>query len=251
MKNILLSIAFLAIVFSSCSSKQNNSKAADLYTIYRTDSTVVATGEVENGLKKGSWKVYDRKGVLKVERTYSAPFCFKQTKPSVFEFSTMSDSSGKLHFPEIIQTDVLWSKRIWRNYPYTDNETQITLDEFAKVPTYSDDQMQYDVSFETFPDSIDGFHFKEDYYFNKASRQTEIQIIAIAPTFKGVELFWTYYPELKNVLSAETHNALFERKFTSVIYKETKIGSTIDLMSPPEHIEKTLVEQEIGMWRRF
>ncbi len=104
---------------------------------------------------------------------------------------------------------------------------------------------------EVFPDSIDGFHFKEDFYYNRTSRQMEAQIISIAPTFKGKELFWVYYPELKYAISAEMHNKLFQREFKSTIYKETSKDATIDLMSPPEHIEKVLIEQEIGMWRTF
>lgn len=90
------------------------------------------------------------------------------------------------------------------------------------------------------------YRLKEDWFFDKERSVLDVRILAIAPVvyvrdelgqIQGMkELFWLYFPQIRNVLSAyPVYNPLndaqrmsfddlfWKRRFSSIIYKESNV----------------------------
>lgn len=243
-----LVLLFIAIGIASCANNSETKKAKPSYEIRRVDGSLKAEGDLKNGLKSGLWKAYNRKGKIAVTRMYSDFFTFKQTFPDTFSYSAQKDSLGRYFLPEAKEEDKIWNKRLYRTLNYSENDFTLPIQALEKVTIYGDRMFESPIKLEAFPDSIDGLHIKEFWYYNRASKQSEVQIKGFAASFKGEPLFWVLYDDLKPYLSVDLCNKFFTRNFKSTIYKETNEDALTPLFKNAEHVEKVIINQEVNMW---
>lgn len=243
-----LVLIFIAVGLASCSAPTEKKTTKPSYEIRRVNGTLKAEGDLKNGLKAGLWKVYDRNGKHILTREYSDFFTFKQSFPDTFEVSAKKDSLGRYYMPEANEEDKIWNKRLYRTLSYAENDFELPVEALKKVTLYGDRMFENPIKFVAFPDSIDGLHIKEFWYYNKANKQTEVQLKGFAASHKGEPLFWVLYEDLKPHLTVEMCNRFFARNFNSTIYKETNEDASTPLFKNPQHVEKLVINHEVNMW---
>lgn len=249
MKFIKSIIAIVLLI--SCGEEENIRYRQANYKVLRKDGSLKAKGDIINGLKSGNWKIYNRKGKLVQERNYTGFYSFDQVFPESFKFKISKDADGRWALPLAKMEDRLWYKRLYRNFEYIDNDFTIPVEAFKKSKLFADRMFESEFDLNDFPEKIDGLHIKEEWFYNKASRQIEVNIIGIAASYKSEALVWVKYDDLKNHIDTRTFNRFFTRNFNSKIYKETQEDATIDFFIGPEHVEELLINHEVSLWPTF
>jgi hypothetical protein len=275
--------------------QSKNGRMDGSYTSYYLNGKKKSQGSFDNNMRSGLWTVWDSLGTVKMTRYYTNPFSFTQTilpqnDTSIqINFLTHNDS-GITPWHSIEENDVLWMKRIWRYIEPKNNKALFKDDhlfkvmnkniENKKVRVYSSEGDDFGLELNINKVNTDkinliGFRIKEDVFFDASRNVMETRIIGICPvvTKEGsndtLNLFWCYYPELRNMLGSEMTKApnlpskvinlddvFFYRCFQGTIVKESNVHDreiseyivAEDLDKERERIELELIEVEHDIW---
>jgi len=229
------------------------------YASYYPNGQLKAKGMMMNGIRLMDWIFYEASGKPVGQRVYQNPLAYKNGSSKsmnlmagidTLSYKIQRNEENLIELPEIEESDVLWSKRLWRTLPLENNNPMLWNGQFYEAilkglhektitPYEPGDDM-----FTTKADplkikeirsrDIDGYLIKEDAFYNKKLNVMEYRIIGIAPLQNDKPLYWVYYPELRKQLALEPANQpsfpfevqnaddlFFLRDFSSNITKES------------------------------
>ncbi len=275
-----LIVIFMSIVFVSFAMKgkeKHKVVVRDLKIVYETtdgklDGAYVsyykngqkkAEGNFENNYRKGTWKMWDTTGTIRVERDYENPFVFKGLMPKVASkqpmppYTLQYNKEGYIDNFFVEEKMVVWSKQLWRFVGVQENpllfEKNRLFDILYKnmvgglITPYdaNDEEFQHPMptsKIDTSSFQVIGYKIKEDCFFDNVRYVSESRIIGICPVGvtkqkqDTVNVSWLYFPEIRKCLAQEriiakglpsyinTYDDLFFfRYFYGQIYKESNV----------------------------
>ncbi len=275
----------------TCTFEEKEGRLDGKYTSYYKNGQKKAEGFFENNYRHGNWTVWDQNGNIKVQRYYSTPFSFAERPGNIINqpYTVQYNSDGYIEYFNIEETDLVFRKRLWRLIPQDNNamifENNNLFNVLNKniqnknIKAYSpqDDEFKQELT-----DPIDashltiiGYKIKEDFFIDKVRMTSEYRIVGICPvalnkkTFKTVDLYWIYYPEIRKHLAqikltssskdakVKTMDDLFfYRNFSGNIYKESswhnrainELKQGEDAEAESERIELGIIEMENDSW---
>lgn len=259
-----------------------NNRLNGSYKSYYPDGSEKAVGTFKNNIRVGKWGVKSPNGIIKSQRVYSEYQSFTDEKNNLKLQSNVRNEKGLIGFAEINEADVLWSKRVWREVPQENNNPLFNHNKLMEVISkavitgsltcYSNQDDEFTIKLESVESIlkknplVTSYRIKEETFFDKQRGIMETRIIGLAPQTNDndikKELFWIYYPELREILAEQNEIALDDiftlRDFASQIVKESnkRDRSIADYSNDQEairesaRIELTLIETEHDFWLR-
>ena len=205
------------------------------YVSYYKNGQKKAEGNFENNYRKGTWKMWDTAGTLRVERNYENPFVFKNVMPSDANkiywqkpanppYALQYNKEGYIDHFVWEEKMVVWSKRLWRTISPAENPILFEGNHFfnilyknmleGKITPYegSDDEFVHPMAvskIDTSSFKIIGYRLKEDCIFDNVRYVSETRIIGFCPVVvtkqkqDTVNLCWLYLPEMRKCLAQE------------------------------------------------
>ena len=250
MKRLIVILGALVFVSFAMKGKEKHRVVGDAYNaVYETtdgrlDGAYVsyykngqkkAEGNFENNYRKGTWKMWDTAGTLRVERDYENPFVFKSVKPPVANKKYAQQASnqpyalhyskdGYMEYFKLEEKMVVWSKRLWRTITAKNNPLLFDDNLFfnilyknliaGKITPYdtNDEEFQQALAvskIDTSSFKVIGYKIKEDCFFDNVRYVSETRIIGFCPVVvtkqkqDTVNLCWFYFPEMRKCLAQE------------------------------------------------
>jgi hypothetical protein len=191
-------------------------------------------GELVNGYRSGRWKVWDTKGIIKMERVYHTPFDFvriippppKDTAAALLftdSYKLAKDSNGIFTYANIKAENTLWRHKYWRMVERKNNKNIFDDDlllHAIKKQVKNSGAVIYDTIDDRFTTplinsdwQIDGklemlsLLIKEECFFELNRMCFECRIIGICPIVeyggKKLKFGWLYYPDYRKGFGKE------------------------------------------------
>lgn len=206
------------------------------YTSHYKNGQKRAQGKFEHNQRSGTWTLWDREGDTITQRVYESPYAFKRTVPPIPEDGPFERLSQPVYEPErndegsierfyLEERAVVWEHRVFREIKKENNGTLFEEDLLlvsmyrafrsdTSVHIYHNGNFtEEDGSPYMDPDSvpelegIDEYWFRtnEIWFFDNDRLIMDKKIIGIAPVIAEgkdtTELFWMYYPGLREHLA--------------------------------------------------
>lgn len=249
------------------------------YSHFDSENNTTTTGKFKDNLRSGEWIVRDSSNQIVLTREYHSIYSYieKQThnnekvNDSRTKFPLERDSIGLYKFPNIKNSNVLWSKRVKSVLPKNQNKILYAQNYLDKIESfikteeftlYANDELSEILP----PENIDfknskllAISIKKDYFFEKSSKMMQERIVAMTFHLKnhdkeGESNFHIYYPTDGRRLfsSFKTSNGnetiqnlddfLFFKDYSEIIYQEENFNpdKPLDL----ENIEKYKKESD-------
>ncbi|MES2555268.1 MAG: hypothetical protein V4604_03905 [Bacteroidota bacterium] len=265
------------------------------YASYYRNGQKKASGEFAHNCRTGIWTIWDSTGRMRVTRVYENLFEFDQTFPVVSVdppvallnkpvYELTYNEKGFIEYFDVKERMVLWAKRVWRMITPEENPKLFEEDAFYRILTkniQAEKLKCYSAENESFateltslknPDNykVISYKLKEDNFFDNERLLSESRILGICPvaidlkTKDTVDLYWIYFPHLRNVLAKEIapyesddpsddirtfDDLFFFRDFYGEIYKESNVNDKpiADYTSSAEERTKEIQRIEISM----
>ncbi|WP_367390068.1 hypothetical protein [Lewinella sp. LCG006] len=219
------------------------------FTQYYENGQMKAQGELANGWRLGTWKVWKENGELFHQRTYTHPWNYVVDYPKAPKkgpaalFNTpapLKRQDDLIPYPWVHESEIYWEKRLWFDLSLADNPLLFADDllfkaldaailEQSTTVAYSgtDDRfrvkLEQEEALQTLRDqktNIVGFRLKTVWFFSNSTQLLDRRIIGLAPLVKTEEdtsqpLMWFYYPEIRQALQkvpVQSPNPLFPIK---------------------------------------
>ncbi|MEL7222510.1 MAG: hypothetical protein AAGJ93_14405 [Bacteroidota bacterium] len=202
---------------------------------YYENGQLKAQGEINNGWRMGSWKIWDANGSLIHQRTYAHPGSYVIDYPApprkgpaqLFNIQReLKRENSLIRYTNVKEYEVYWEKRLWLDLMPVDNPLLFEDDrlfqhleralEREKPPRAYDgetDNFKYELSLEETQrilarekDNIVGIRLKTIWFFSKITQCMDRRIIGLAllrETSRGrlEPILWFYYPEIRPLLA--------------------------------------------------
>ena len=294
-----LTLSFIALaVFSVLGHSQNllpfkNGKLEGSFQNYDSLTGLTTFGSFHNNARSGEWIIKEEDGKYVYQRIYESFYSFdekkiyqKKARHRVFKHPIERNDKGLLIYPEIDNSNVSWSKRVWSILPEKHHgqlysqEVLIKVSQWVeegKIKVYKDDEMSKlipEKEFKVSNQKIEGVTIKKDYYFDKPNRLMQERIVAITFHLKDNktgknQAFSIYYPtDGRKLLSSfnvqneseriEHYDDLFFfQNYVDIIYnEENAYGRTVDLdftnidqyRQTSNDIKTLIINQEHRLW---
>ena len=285
-----------------CIYEVNNGRFHGSYISYYNNGIKKAEGRFDNNNRVGKWSVWDSTGVLRMKRNYENPFVFERLVPPVPKdklvkllnkprYRPVKGADGVNIYSNLYENYVFTSKRLWRKLKPDNNavlfKNQRLINilyeniENDSISAYSTKGDQFkikldDVKIDRINNKVIAYRIKEDWFFDRDRMISETRIIGICPIVFNqeskdtLELFWIYYPQLRQVLAREKvkvkstnintlEDVFFYRHFTSTITKESNVYDRElgdyckrdEIEKEAERIEISILELEHKIWLSF
>ena len=282
MKNLkikLVLVIFICMNLLSFSQKKDiisyeNGKLNGKYVEYYENGNKKVEGVFKNNLRIGNWKVWDEKGKLIMEREYYNSVLIR----SILSFKKVIeyDSIFEGKFRKLRESDVLWSKRVWRKIENDSLNSVMFKDKFLqnvikngikknKLIVYKTNKLDKIIEGENLDKILKNinsvsceFILKEDWFFNKTNEQMEFRYIGISFVKENNELCAVYFPEFRDLLADGAFNnkkdffSIIEffsnREFNSTIIKESSLNHTKVTPKRAKEIELQIFKTEHEFW---
>jgi hypothetical protein len=256
-------------VFCSYSQEQlplENGKLEGSYQNYDSLTGLTTFGSFHNNTRSGEWTIKEGDGKYVYQRIYESFFSFNEKKTyqnkashSNYKHPVERNDEGLYIYPEINNSNVSWSKRVWSILPEKHHgqlysqEVLVKISEWVekgKIKVYKDDEISKLISekgFNVSDQKIQGVTIKKDYYFDKSIHLMQERVVAITFHLKddktgGNRVFSIYYPtngrkllssfnvqnESERIEHYDDH--FFFQNYVDIIYnEENAYGRRVDL----------------------
>jgi hypothetical protein len=214
-----------------CTYETTDGRLEGSYVSYYKNGQKKAEGSFLNNYRTGTWKVWDKDGVLKAERNYENPLSIKRIVPSVttenpdaVQYPLVYNKEGYVEMFFLEESFIVWTYSCWRFIPAENNNTLFKEDRLfnilqknianKNIAIYStvDDEFSTSISGKDIPPSyniIIGYRLKELDFYDNQRQVFESRIIGICPMLRSAEkndtiaAYWIYYPAVRNILAQE------------------------------------------------
>lgn len=216
-----------------CTYHTEDGRISGKYTSYYLTGQIKAEGEFINGMRTGTWLVWDEKDNLIVQREFSDPFNYTQIIPktpkedpvkllNTTRYEIKYNDEGYIEYYDITKEMVLWAKRIWRYVEHENNTLLFESNYFFSflnnlatidsITVYNPENDEFQTSFQASEvdtsGTILGFKIKEDAFIDRKRQVLETRILGICPVVINtsgdtIDLYWVYFPELRKFMAKE------------------------------------------------
>lgn len=279
-----------------------NGKLHGDYESFYANGQLKAKGRFEHNLRVGKWSVWDSTGQLKMQRVYTDRYTFETIVPkpaeeppiqllNVPQYKIERDERELVKYFHLHEIFVVWSKRVWKELTPSNNPIlfennrlySVILNNLSpnQLLSYKNEKFSEinDITPDTSGYDLIAFRVKEDYFFDNFRMQQDSRVVGLAPlvidreTKDTLELFWIYYPSLRDFLAEEKiydknvpsyiqqlDDVFFFSYFSNDFYKDMRfIKDPIRArfqevaLNEEESIEilTTIVESEHDYWLSF
>ena len=169
-----------------------------------------SSGNFTNGVRTGTWNLYDENGNVIFQRNYDNPFEFDQLIPTEIQNNENMDSAFHYdskqvretsqlypYFP-LVDKDIALSFRVWRELPLELNMELVNPTVYAEMirqlnegnlTAYEEDQFINSKSQKSFNklDNLElvSFRIKEDFFIDHKRQMSETRVIGLCPVVKN------------------------------------------------------------------
>lgn len=264
------------------------------YSHFDNENQTTTSGKFKKNLRSGEWTVRDSSNQVVLTRKYHSIYSYTEKHTNVDQkkeegfstkFSLERASVGLYQFPNIENSNVLWSKRVRSVLPKNQNEILYAQNYLDKIESfikaekfilYANDELSQilppeNINFKN--NKLRAISVKKDYFFEKISKMMQERIVAITFHLEsldtGVESrFHVFYPSEgrklfssfkisdDNKLIQNIDDLLFFKNYSEIIYQEENLNpeKPLDLKNIDKYkkesdaIKRQILEVEHEYW---